>query len=418
MSESVQIAAFEGGKLQVEATGEKNREVVLALPLNRLIVKMVRVPDANRADPVAYATPILQAMSPYPDEPLTVSCELVREDESGLICLAAALPESAAGDIGDALDDEGLNVTRVDALVLGQLRELWGQLNDGKTGVRRLVLIGSEDCVSLFVLDDDLPSAVRALSNGSDMRREIMLSLLEAEDFGGARQLSEIVAFGNVPTEGLEAFAPIRSLPCEKNGHAGVIERSLEGSSLDALPESWREVLNETRFKAKLRRNLIVAMGFWLLLMGVIFGVPFTYGLLTDYQKSLSKEHAKKYAEVNEMRSKVMLVRKSSDHARGALEILKAISDRLPDDIELSNWNFRRDEGVKFSGEADDPNSVYELKDQLLSIALEAGDGEESEDEEETPRLFGDVRLNGPTTSGKSGRQKFDVDCRYAKEED
>ena len=52
MSESVQIAVFEGGKLQVEATGEKNREVVLALPLNRLIVKMVRVPDANRADPV------------------------------------------------------------------------------------------------------------------------------------------------------------------------------------------------------------------------------------------------------------------------------------------------------------------------------------------------------------------------------
>ena len=200
MSESVQIAAFEGGKLQVEATGEKNREVVLALALNRLIVKMVRVPDANRADPVAYATPILQAMSPYPDEPLTVSCELVREDESGLICLAAALPESAAGDIGDALDDEGLNVTRVDALVLGQLRELWGQLNDGKTGVRRLVLIGSAACVSLFVLDDDLPSAVRALSNGSDMRREIMLSLLEAEDFGGARQLSEIVAFGYVPT--------------------------------------------------------------------------------------------------------------------------------------------------------------------------------------------------------------------------
>lgn len=418
MAESVQIAAYEGGKLCVDSTGEKNHEVVLALPLSRLIVKMVRVPDADRADPVAYATPILQAMSPFPDEPLTVSCELVREDESGMICLAAALPESAAEDIGEALDGEGLNVTRVDALVLGQLRELWGQLNDGKTGVRRLVLIGSEDCVSLFVLDDDLPSAVRAISNGSDMRREIMLSLLEAEDFGGARSLSEIVAFGDVPTAGLESFAPIRTLPCEKNGRAGVAERSLEASSLDALPQSWREVLNETRFKSKLRRNLTIAIGIWLLLMGVIFGVPLTYGLLTDYQKSLSKEHSKKYAEVNEMRSKVMLVRKYSDHARGALEILKAISDRLPADIELSNWNFRRDEGVKFSGEADDPSSVYELKDQLLSITLGTSDDDGEEDEEEIPRLFSDVRLNGPTTSGKSGRQKFDVDCRYAKEED
>ena len=74
MADEVHIAVFEGGDLVVPAGAGKGREVALALPLNRLIVKMVRVPAENRDDMVGYATPILKAMSPYPDEQLTVSC--------------------------------------------------------------------------------------------------------------------------------------------------------------------------------------------------------------------------------------------------------------------------------------------------------------------------------------------------------
>ena len=157
MAESVQIAVFEGGNLSVVQAREKDPEVVLALPLNRLLVKMVRVPAENREDPVAYATPILQAMSPYPDEPLTVTCETVGETEAGLTVIAAALPESAADDIGAALDAGKYSATRIDALALGQLRELWGALDDGRADIRRLVLLKGADCISLFVLDDGRP---------------------------------------------------------------------------------------------------------------------------------------------------------------------------------------------------------------------------------------------------------------------
>ena len=98
MADVVQTAAFEGGALRLLDSGSKAREAVLALPLSRLIVKMVRVPEEGRDDPAAYATPILQAMSPYPDEPLTVSYETVRETERGLVVLAAALPERTGMD--------------------------------------------------------------------------------------------------------------------------------------------------------------------------------------------------------------------------------------------------------------------------------------------------------------------------------
>ena len=413
MAESIQVVAFEGGELRPLGSEIVPGEAVLALPLSRLVVKMVRVPE--EADAVETASGILSAISPFPDEPLTVSCETVRETEKGRVVLAAALPEGAADDIADALDAAKINVTRVDILSLGELRGLWSQLSDGRVGVRRLVLLKSADCLSLFVLDDDQPSAVRAITSEGDLRREVMLSLLEAEDFGGAKPLAEIVVTGDVDVAGLESFAPVRRIEAGEDRIAlalkGVEERSGEPSSLDALPASWREVLEETRFKAKLKKFLAIAGGIWAFVMLILFGVPVVFGLLTDRQKSLCREHSRQYKSVLAMKEKVDLVRKYSDHARGALETMKMVSDLLPlpegsdsSCIELNSWNFRREDGersggVKFSGEADSTALVYQFKDALVDCGL-----------------FAQVDLQGPS-AGKGGRQRFDIDCRFEGEE-
>ena len=413
MAESIQVVAFEGGELRPLGPEIVPGEAVLALPLSRLVVKMVRVPE--EADAVETASGILAAVSPFPDEPLTVSCETVRETEKGRVVLAAALPEGAADDIADALDAAKINVTRVDILSLGELRGLWSQLSDGRVGVRRLVLLKSTDCLSLFVLDDDQPSAVRAITSEGDLRREVMLSLLEAEDFGGAKPLAEIVVAGDVDASGLESFAPVRRIEAGEDRIAlalkGVEERSGEPSSLDALPASWREVLEETRFKAKLKKFLAIAGGIWAFVMLILFGVPVVFGLLTDRQKSLCREHSRQYKSVLAMKEKVDLVRKYSDHARGALETMKMVSDLLPlpegsdsSCIELNSWNFRREDGersggVKFSGEADSTALVYQFKDALVDCGL-----------------FAQVDLQGPS-AGKGGRQRFDIDCRFEGEE-
>lgn len=383
-------------------------EAVLALPLSRLVVKMVRIPEGE--DSLAVATPLLASMSPFPDEPLTVSCETVRETERGRVVLAAALPESSADDIADALDAAKLNVTRVDVLALGELRALWQEMNAGTGDARRLLLMKGVDCISLFVLDEDSPVAVRAITSEVDLRREIMLSLLEAEDFGGARPLSEVVVSGEMDVSGLDAFAPVRRIgeAAAAAAYAGLEARTADAASLDVLPASWREVLDETRFKAKLRRFLAVSGGIWALLMAVLFGVPIAYGMLTDHQRSLRRgEHARQYKAVLETKEKVDVVTKYSDHSRGALEIMKAVSDRLPlpegassSCIELNSWNFKREDGLRISGEADSPGLVYQFKDALI----ESG-------------VFAVVELHGPS-AGRGGRQRFDIDCRFHGEEE
>ena len=426
MSIEAQVAAFEGGKLRILASGEKAREAVLALPLNRLLVKMVRVPQDE--DPVAFSEPILKTLSPFPDDALTVSCETVRDDADGRVVIAAAFPESAADDIGEALDAAKLNVVRIDSLALGQLRGVWNAL--GESSARRLVLLDSADCLSCIVLDGDQPSAIRAITDRTNLWREVTLSLLEAEDFGGAKKIDEIVVVeqdkndargesdesAQVPLAPqdslvqedsfsvLAAFAPIRRITVGADAAlVGVAERAADEGGLNALPESWRELLEETRFKAKLVRYLAIAGGIWLLIMAVLFGVPMVYNFMTDHQKSLSKQHQRQFAAVKEMKAKVDLIHKYSDHARGALEIMKALSDRLPEGITLSAWNYNREDGVRVSGDAETAEAAYAFKDAMDEMS----DGEEDEGE----RIFGTVDLNGPNAS--KGGYRFDLDCQY-----
>ena len=188
----------------------------------------------------------------------------------------------------------------------------------------------------------------------------------------------------------------------------GIAERANDETSLDALPESWREVLVETRFKAKMFRYLAVAGGLWLLIMGTLFGVPVAYGFLTDHQKSLSKQHARQFKAVKDMKAKVDLIHKYSDHARGALEIMKAVSDRLPEGVTLASWDYKREDGVRVKGDADTAEATYAFKDAMDALA--AGEGEDAEP------IFGEVLLSGPNAS--KGKFSFNLDCQYHKEEE
>jgi len=398
MQKEPKIAAYEGGTLSFLAGDTSSRELVLALPLTRLIVKMVRVPGDQ--DAVDFATPVLKAMSPFPDEPLAVSCETVRESGNERVVLAAALPESAADDIAEALDAAKLSVVKIDALALGALRGIWGDLGivdatppsrpEAEPSVKRkLVLLRSPDCTTIVVLDGDQPASIRAVTDESGLKRETMMSLLEAEDFNGPRELAETIE---------------REVPVEA-ALVGIRERAADPSTLNAIPDSWHDVLIETRFKSKLVRNLSVACGVWLLAMGVLFGVPVAYGFMTDHVKGLCEAHKSQYKAVFDKRAKTRLVQKYSDHACGALEITKAVSDRMPEGITLTGWEFGRDTGVRVKGEAEDKSAIYEFKDKLTAMAKEGG---------EEP-VFKVVQL-GTVNSQKDGTQRFDLECRFSEE--
>lgn len=412
MAENIQIAAFRGGALETYGAGTAAGEIVLSLPLARVLSTVVRVSYDMRETLEATALADLKSLNPYPDDELTPGVEVMAESESSVCAFAAALPESAADDIGEALDAAKANPVRIDLTSLGALRCVY----DANFTAPWLFLYAEDNAAAAYVVSGAEILAARSIPFSNDFKRETMRLLLEAEarsvrDFS----LGKIVACGEIPSEALaavETFAPVeRSTPSDEQIFEALASRAREEGTLDILPAAWRQMLEDTRFKSKLVKSVAIAVAIWAAIMGVLFGVPLVYGFMTDHQKALSREHAGRYREVREMREKVRLVQKYSDHARGALEILKAVSDRMPEGVELNNWNFKREDGVRFSGEADDAAAVYRFKDALL--AMRFGD----EEDETAERVFADVILTGPSAA-RGGRQKFDIDCKFQTEEE
>ena len=410
MQSGIRVVAYEGGALRELSTEESSREAVLALPFSRLIVKMIRVPAESAGDLVGYAKPILQAMCPYPDEELTVSCEVMRETSEGTLVLAAALVESTAEDICEVLDARGLDITRVDAIELGIVRGLWGSI--AKDDARRILVIRGVEGISLLVMDGDLPCAVRSVENEEDLSRQVMFLLLEAEDFDGAKGLEEIVAVGELGLDEIADLASVRRLEVgEDAGLAGVQERSNEAGALNVLPVSWAEVLEESRLKAKLVKGLSIAGGIWVLIMGVLFGGPMVYGMMTEHEKGLSAEHREKYEEVKTQKADVQFVKRCSDHTRGALEVMRAMNECLPGDMTVTRFEITNggEEGdgnkgaavsaLKVSGECETQEGVLKFEENMRAYVLA---GEED-------NLFLNVTV-GKTASSKN-RWKVDLGC-------
>ena len=432
-------------------------EVVLSMPLSSLLVKVSRTSVDERDSLSETAGAELGKVSPFPDETLVAGIETVAETDRDLVTMFAALPESEAADIGDAFDEAKVRVLRTDITALGWLRTLWPRIvSQSLDSSRRVVLMNLDDGWDVVVLDENSPSLLRglgAISDPAELGRELTLSLLQA---GANIEAGEIVVFTKREVSEdvvmrLKAFAPVRIERVEEIdanwGVDGVARRTLEGATLDVTPNDWSDLREEARFKKKLTTFLAVAAAGWVVVMGTLFGGPMVYDQLTQHQKAICKRHAKAYKAVKEMRDKVKLVQQYSDHARGTLEMLKAVSDRMPEGITLTSFNYRRGEKLSLSGEADQPTVVYDFKNALTEAEIilaeaeedadkegiektgadkedsekevadkEGGEEEEVKKEVATEKLFAEVNLSGPSKSRNA--HKFSIECLFESAEE
>lgn len=390
------------------------REFALALPLSKFLVKTVRLPAEARDDLLGFASTELEGISPFSDEVLLPGAEILAETDTEIIAVIAALPQAACAEIGEALAAAKVHVKRTDAAVFGWMRSLWPRLCEKPDASRRLVLMDMNGGWDLVVIDDGAPSFLRGLGNTAtvaDLGREVMLSLLQA---GGAEVADDVVVCSRAAVDPevlarLGMFGPVRVVEVEDAfaGAEGVARRSVEGASFDVTPEDWRESLTENRFRRKLMIWMAVLGGVWLLLLGVLFGVDACYDFLTSRQKALQQEktHRREYEAVSKTKSKVELIERYADHARGALEVLKVVSDSMPDaeGMSLASFQYRRDESVTVKGLAPTSEDAFAFFEALQKVALE---------DSETP-LFPKVLQKDPPKENRKGGFSFTYECLF-----
>ena len=381
------------------------RHVVLALPLSRLLVRVIRLPVEVREDLADAVALQMDKLSPFPGEELSVGFEILNETEKDLWVFAAAMPAAVFEGLGEALRVAKLQVVRTDAAVLGWFRSLCGPCQLTRPG-RRVLLMNPDDGWELLVLDHGVPVLVRglgALTDDEALVRELILSLLNVELEAGSAPIVEalLVSKDAPPPELLRKLQDLVGVavrhvvpPSEDSGIEGVAVRTGEGAALDLTPQVWRDAARESRVRRRVLTGAGIALGIWAVFMAVLFSGPVVYKQLTVRARNDSRAHAKEYKRVSDTRERVNLILAYTDRTYSSLEMLRLASACLPQGITLVGFNYRRDDGVKISGEADQPTLVYDFKNAVT----------------EDP-LFESVSLAGPSAS--RGKHKFEVDAKF-----
>ncbi len=382
-----------------------SRQIVLSLPLSRLLVQVMRLPIEIKDDLASAVALQMDKLSPFPGEEMAVGCEVMSETEQDLLVFAAALPEAVFGEIGAALEAAKLRVVRTDATILGWLRSWYGSLQLSRPG-RRLILTDVDDGWDLLVLDHGVPVLARGLGVQPDetaLIREITLSLLNAELDSGAGDIKEVlVVSAKAPdaslTDKLDNVTGVKARhvvpPDADGGVSGVALRTGERAALDVTPQVWRDALKESRIRRKVLTGVGIAAALWAVFMAVLFAGPAVYRQMTARVREKSRAHSKAYRQVADTRERVNLILSYTDRSRSPLEILRLTSAYLPQGITLIGFNYKREDGVRISGEADQAMLVYDFKDVLTADTL-----------------FESVALTGPSIS--RGKHKFDVDAKF-----
>ncbi|MBR1870350.1 MAG: hypothetical protein IJ802_00800 [Kiritimatiellae bacterium] len=400
------------------------KEIVLALPLSRLLTQSIRVPDEDRDLLEEKAQMQLKAASPFPDEDMLVATETLADTGVSVRAMATALPEASAEEISNALDAAGLKVVRTDATLYGWIETLRERINGGdqaaeaqaSSAFKKLLLFGFGGEWDVAIWENGSLSHARGLGaiEGDQLKREVMLTLLAQ----GAAGFGEVVVFTPDAADDVDLpdIAPVRTEVVEDlfGGVKGVGLRTGIDGACDATPTVWREALAEARFSKKMSVFLAIAGVVWLVIAGAMAGGPFVYDYLTDSVKSLSKAHSKEFTTVRDTKERVALVRRYSNKDTSALEMLRIVCDQMPQGVALSRLQYTKDQKLTLQGDADDAQKVYDFKDRMVAVKY-APAAEQGEKRVKVP-MFANVNMKGPTL--KRGRQSFTLEASFEAKED
>jgi hypothetical protein len=385
-----------------------------ALPSDLVLLRAVALPTLVESEIKGMVDLQVDKFSPFPLDSLVVSYEVLsRTSESSLVLIAAA-QLSVADALEKRLREAGADVARVDVAVLGWCRLLKDAGEVPEKG-RHLALLMDGSTPEIIVFEDGVPRIFRSLSGmdpaggaaaAMEIAAEINFSLmsLEIEQVAEAECTLALWHAGPSPdalamhlvntTPYKVAVRPLGDLPPLPEG---IARRAVQHEGgVDLTPPAWRETEKARGFKRRMWRIAAAVAALW-----VVTIAGFTGGLYVQkfrLQRLQAKLGAleKPAAEVREMQRRVRMVERYLSRQDSALEVMRELSALQPPGVNLSAFSYRKDEGVKISGEADAVTIIYDFK-----TALDAS------------KQFRGVAIQGPRAD-RSGKQLFDMDIKLA----
>lgn len=373
----------------------KKSSVAVAIAPDKMLMRVTQLPASDPVEITNMVQLQVDAFSPFPDERMSVSHEVLSAGDAGTRVLIGVAQKELIESTGAILKSAGLDVQRIDAEIMA-----WWQLFSVQPGIPeegRCLILVSEPCGGAWlVVEKREPLAFRAISPAGGLSADEYAKEIAGD--AGNFILSIDLEQGSVPLAGIEIWSreidagilagalknefqhevEIKSLDTLRPMSEGLARRFLgtvlspsltrikNGQPvLDLVPQPWRSTVIAQRVRRRLLMATVGVLTLWLLAMIAFFGVyQFQKYRLEKLEERLQmlKEPEQ---EVIQMQNKVKSFEQYLERKNSALECLREISRPLPKDILLTSFKFAKGRSAVIRGEALQVNAIYDYKKEL-----------------------------------------------------
>jgi len=395
--------------------------VTIGLAPGQMLMRVVELPTT---DPVEMADMIqlqVDQFSPFPEDRMAVSYEVLRATETACLVLIAAVPKEQVELLGELFRPVGMTIRRIDAEIMGWWRLLADSRAIPAQGRHLLLLLEPSGGVWIAV-QDGLPQAIKAISPMEGLAPEEYAEELAGDM--GALIVSLDLGRGVAPVGGLDCWSRDLDMTVivarlqQELGHAvrlqsleilpplseGLARRMVNPpfgahahtqglqAVLDLVPAAWRTTATSQRFQKRLILGVGVAIGLWVVMVAGFF-VGFQWNRL--HLKGLEARLIKLQQpadDVRRLQRQINSFETYLDRQRSALECLREISAVLPKDVDLTSFQFKKGKTISLRGEARAVEPIYDFKKSLdkspLFKSIEMGSTQPSKRKDLTVQTF------------------------------
>ncbi len=371
--------------------------VTLGLDSDLLLLRVLDLPKVSTSELEEMISLQADGLAPLPLEAMTVSHEVLAEEDDTLRVLLAMAPLGGVARAGDWLDEAGLRAERIDAVVLGW----WWLLRDGghlQGSGREVVAVAAGAAHDVIVLDDGVP--IQFTRIGQALREaELRLTLASAELRFGAKTPSGMLLVSDEAPDAamLDALSGVcgvvRRIAKAELGQIsdGVARRATAAKGIDLVPVSWVARRQKGRFRRRLVVGVAASLLLWLAVVGTLWFGPLWAEAAVVRRQAALDGLATEGDAVRETRNRVRLISEYMDVKHSPMEVFREVVSYMPrPGMLLSSVLYRKDEALHLSGQADTANLVYTFKDLV-----------------DASPLFVRSTLNGPKEY--KGKQSFEL---------
>ena len=363
----------------------REHRVVTSVSCEDVLCEILRLPATEPAELKQMLDLQIDNITPLPLEEVVYSFEPLAAADGQTRVLVVIARKAKVNERMEALESAGLQPEMVTVDALAMFRALGGRnllAQDDRLNV--LVILGLVSA-DVIVYSQGVPLTVRSLVLGAEgesvLREELQRTFVAAEAGQPERMMGGVIFLA--PGEELKAFAEkvANGLTAQSsfltNGAVPSAALSLclqyatgGTAQLNLLPEEWRQKRQIKALRQRLIRGAIAVGIVYALALAVFLGLLAVKNAQLNRVTREVKSRQGDFAAARQLQGELIAMRNQLDTKSSALEVLREITVRMPKDMQLNSFVFKKDLTLSLKGQAPTGAIALDFQSRLQQCDL------------------------------------------------